>query len=152
MQHAVRLDRDRWARFNIRYRRSLPRRPSDHRSINPSAPDVGFHLRYDGAMGVTLPDEAQLFAVNFVGSSNGAPALTGHFLVDTQHRTDVLSVETHFVASGPRVSPLVGGTGLEPDRLLGVARDSLMCVPLDAVQHDGRVPGPSSDPSAVSQA
>ena len=84
MQRAVLLGRDSWMRFNNRSYRSLPPRPSDHRTfgelelshhapagvrayaINPVASGGSFHLRYDGAVGVTLSDEPQLLAVNLV--------------------------------------------------------------------------------------
>ena len=98
MQHAVVLGRDSWMRFINRSYRSLPPRPSDHQifgelelchhapagvgasAINPVASGGGFHLRYNGAVGVTLSDEPQLLAVNLV-HSNGSQALTGHYLV-----------------------------------------------------------------------
>ena len=81
--------------FHNRSNRSLPPRPSDHEifgelelshhpsagvrayAINPVASGGGFHLRYDGTVGVTLSDELQLLAVNLV-RSNGSEALTGH--------------------------------------------------------------------------
>ena len=37
-------------------------------------------------------------------------------------------------------------SNLEPGDILGVAHASLMCVPLDALQHDGRPSSPSSGP------
>ena len=40
-------------------------------------------------------------------------------------------------------------SNLEPGDLIGVAHAPLMCVPLDALQHDGRPSGPSSDPPGV---
>ena len=43
----------------------------------PVASSGGFHLRYDGTVGVTLSDELQLLAVDLV-RSNGSQALTGH--------------------------------------------------------------------------
>ena len=72
MQHAVLLGRDGWMRFNNRTYRSLPLRPSDLRIfgelelshharvgvradvVNSVASGGGFHLCYDGAVGVTL--------------------------------------------------------------------------------------------------
>ena len=78
LQHAVLLVRDILMRFSNLSYRSLPRRPSDHRifcemefshhapagvqayTIDPVASGGGFHLRYDGAVGVTLSDEPQL--------------------------------------------------------------------------------------------
>ena len=125
MQHAVLLGRDSWMRLNSRSYRSLPPRPSGHRIfgelelshhastgvrayvMDPVASGGGFHLRYNGAVGVTLSDEPQLFAVNLV-RSNGSQALTGHYLVDMPPQSDVPSVEKHFVASGRQVIPLVG--------------------------------------------
>ena len=71
MQHAVLLGRDRWVRFNTRSYRALPPRPHDNRvfgeltiyhhaktgvsayAIDPTGTDGGFHLLYDGAVGVT---------------------------------------------------------------------------------------------------
>ena len=38
---------------------------------------------------------------------------------------------------------------LEPGDILGVAHAPLMCVPLDVLRHDSRVPGLSSGPLAV---
>ena len=73
-QHAVLLGRDCWMRFNSRSYRFLPPRPSDQRvfgelelvhhaptgisvyAIDPTASGGGFHLRYEGATGVTLSD------------------------------------------------------------------------------------------------
>ena len=96
MQHAVLLGRDSWMRFNIRSYRALPPRPRDSRvfgeltlshhattgvsahAIDPIAEDGGFHLLYEGTVGVTLSDEPQLLEVNLV-RSNGSPALTGHY-------------------------------------------------------------------------
>ena len=70
MQHAVLLGRDSWMRFNARSYRALPPRPHDHRgfgeltlshhattgvsayAIEPIAADGGFHLFYDGTIGV----------------------------------------------------------------------------------------------------
>ena len=95
MQHAVLLGRDSWMRFNTRSYRALPLRPPDNRvlgeltlshrattglavyAVDPAASNGAFHLRYDGATGVTLSDEPQLLAVKLV-CSNGSPALTGH--------------------------------------------------------------------------
>ena len=64
-------------------------------------------------------------------------------------QSDLPSEEEHFVASGRQVRPLVGVSNLEPGDLLGVAHAPLMCVPLDALQLDGRPSGPSSDPPGV---
>ena len=113
-------------------------------AINPVASGGGFHFRYDGAVGVTLSDEPLLLTVDLVCSS-GSQALTGHYLVDMFSQSDLPS-EEHFVASRRQVIPLVGMSNLEPGDLLGVAHAPLMCVPLDALQHDGR---PSSDPPGV---
>ena len=166
MQHAALLGRDSWMRLNNRSYRSLPPRPSDHRifgelelshhapagmrayAITPVASGGGFHLRYDGTVGVTLSDEPQLLAVNLV-RSNGSQALTKHHLVDMLPQADLLSEEEHFVTYGWHVISLVGVSNLEPGDLLGVAHAPLMCVPLDTLQHDDRPPGPSSDPPGV---
>ena len=117
-------------------------------AIYPVASGGGFHLRYDGTVGVTLSDEPQLLAVSLVGS-NGSQALTRHYLVDRLPQPDMPSVGKHFVASGWQVLPLVGVADLEPGDILGVARARLLCVPLDVWQHDSRAPGPSSGPPAM---
>ena len=57
---------------------------------------------------------------------------------------DLPSREENLGASGRQVIPLVGVSNLEPGDILGVAHVPLMCVPLDALQHDGQ---PSSPPS-----
>ena len=116
MQHMLR-GRDSWMRLNNRTYRSLPPQPSDHRifgelesshhapagvrayALNPVASGGGFHLCYDGDVGVTLSDEPKLLAVNLV-RSNGSQAFTGHYLVDMLPRSDLPSEEKHFVASG----------------------------------------------------
>ena len=82
-------------RFNTRAYRALPPRPDDNRvfgeltlsnhatssvsayAIDPTATDGGFHLLYDGTIGVTLSDEPQLLEVNFM-RSNGSPPVTEH--------------------------------------------------------------------------
>ena len=112
MQHAVMLGRDSWMRFNYRTYRSLPPRLTDHRifgelelshhasagvrayAVNPVASSGGFHLCYDGAVGVTLSDEPLLLTVDLVRSS-GSQALTGHYLVDMFSQSDLPS-EEHF--------------------------------------------------------
>ena len=129
MQHAVLMGRDSWMRFNFRSYRSLPPWPSDHRffgelelshhvpagvrayAIHPVASGGGFHLRYDGVVGVTLSDEPQLLAVNLV-RSNESQALTGHYVVDMLPQSEMPSEEEHFVASGRQVIPLVGVSNL----------------------------------------
>ena len=145
---------------------ALPPRPSDHRifgelelshhapagvrayAVNPVASGEGFHLCYDGAVGVTLSDQPILLAVNLV-RSYGSQALTGHYLVDMLSQSDLSSEEEHFVASGRQAIPLVGVSNLEPGDLLGVAHAPLMNVPLDALQHVGGPSGHSSDPPEV---
>ena len=69
--------------------------------------------------------------------------------MDMLPQSDLPSEEEHFVASGRQVVPLIGVSNLEPGDFLGVAHAPLMCVPLDAIQHDGRPSGPSSDPPGV---
>ena len=118
-------------------------------AINPVASGGDFHLRYDGAVGVTLSDEPQLLAVNLV-RSNGSQALSGHYLVDMPPQSEFPPVEEQFVASGRQVIPLVRVSNLEdPGDTLGVAHASLMYILLDALQHDGRPSGPSSGPPGV---
>ena len=166
MQHAVLLGRDSWTRFNNRSYRALPPGPHANRvlgeltlshhattgvsayAIDPTATDGGFHLLYDGTVGVTLSDEPQLLEVNLV-RSNGSPALTGHYLVDMLPQPGILSMQEHFVASGRQVLPLTGVADLEPGDLVGVAHAPLLRVPLDALQHVTHAaetnPGQSAD-------
>ena len=73
-------------------------------AIDPIAPDGGFHLLYDGTVGVTLSDEPQLLEVNLV-RINGSLALTGHYLVDMLPLSSILSMQEHFVASWRQVLP-----------------------------------------------
>ena len=73
-------------------------------AIDPIAADDGFHLLYDGTVGVTLSDQPQLLEVNLV-RSNGSPALTGHYLVDILSQPDILSKQERVVASGRKVLP-----------------------------------------------
>ena len=96
---------------------ALPLRYSRVYAINPVASGGGFHLRYEGAAGVTLSDDPQLLAVNLV-RRDGSPALTEHCLVDITPQPDLPSVEEHFVASGQQVVPLVGVADLKPRDIL----------------------------------
>ena len=112
-------------------------------AIDSVASGGGFHLRYDGAVGVTLSDEPQLLAVDLI-HSNGSQALNGHYLVDRLPQSDLSSVKEHVVSSGRQVPPLIRGANLEPGEILGVTHAPLMSVPLDALQHDGQTSGTSS--------
>ena len=130
-------------RFNTRSYRTLPPRPYDNRfpgeltlshhattgvsayAIDPTATDGGFHLLYDGTVGVTLSNEPQLLEVNLV-RNNGSPALTGPYLVDMLSQPGILSVPEHFVASGRQVLPLTGFADLEAGDLVGVAHAPLL--------------------------
>ena len=94
-------------------------------SINTVASGGGFHLRYDGTVGVTLSGKPQLLAVNLV-RSNRPQALTGHFVVDMLPQSDLPSMEEHFVASGRPVLPLVRMADLELGDILGVTHAPLM--------------------------
>ena len=114
--------------------------------INPVASGGGFHLRYDGAVGVTLFNEPQLFAGNFV-RGKGSQALTGHYLVYMLPQSDLPLGEEPFVASGRKVIPRVGATNFEAGDILDVG--PLMCIPLDALHHNGRPSGPCSYPLAM---
>ena len=114
---SVVLGRDVWMRFRTRSYRTLRPPPYDNRvfgeltlshhattgvsayAMDLTATDGGFHLLYDGAVGLTLSDEPQLLAVNLV-RSKGSPALTGQYLVDTLPQPGIVSVQEHFVASG----------------------------------------------------
>ena len=73
-------------------------------AIDPISEDGGFHLLYEGTVGVTLSDEPQLLEVNLV-RSNGSLALTGHYLVDMLPQPSILSMQEHFVASWRQVLP-----------------------------------------------
>ena len=166
MQHAVVQGRDSWIRSNTRSYRPLPPRPPVHRvfgelevchhalaglrtyAINMVASGGGFHLRYYGAISVTLSDKKQLLPVNLV-CSNGYHALIGYYLVDMFLPSDLPCDEEHFVAFGRQVIPLVGVLNLEPGGILGVAHAPLMCVPLDALQHDGWPSDPSTGSPGV---
>ena len=139
-------------RFNTHSYRALPPRPDDNRAfgeltssnhattgvsayaIDPIAADGGFHLLYDGTVGVSLSDEPQLLEVNLV-RCNGSPALTGHYLDDMLPQPSILSMQEHFVASGRQVLPLTVVADLEPGDLVGVAHAPLLSVPLGALQH-----------------
>ena len=153
--------------FSSRFYRSLPPRPSDllvfgeldlvHHAPtgmsvyanDPVASGGGFHLRYEGATGVTPSDDCQLLAVYLV-RIDGSPARTGHNFVDMMPQPDLSSVEEHFVASGRQVLPLVRVAALEPRDILGVAHAPLLTVPLDGFQQDNRAPSTTSGPSEVS--
>ena len=152
MQHAVLLRRDSRMRLNTRSYRSFPPRPSDQRVFGemtlshhaptgasdfvpgPLASGGGFHLRYDGADRVTLSDEPQLLAINFV-RSNGLPALTGHYFVEKLPQPDLLLAEEHVAASGRQVLHISSAADLEPGDLLGVAHAPLMRAPIAVFQY-----------------
>ena len=139
MQHAVLLGRDSWMRVNSRSYRSLPPRRSDQRdfgelelvhhaptgmsvyAFDPAASGGSFHLRYEGASGVTLSGDLQLLAVNLV-RSDGSPALTGHYLVDMMPQPNLTSIAEHFVDSGRQVRPLDTVADAEPGYTLGVGQ------------------------------
>ena len=112
-------------------------------AIDPVTLGGSFHLRYDGAVGVTLSDEPQLLAVNLF-RSNGSQAFTGHYLVDMLPHSDLPTLKEHFVTSERQVLPLVGVAKLEPGDILGVTHAPLMCVPLDAMHSGPRVVTPIS--------
>ena len=152
-------------RFNTRSYRSFPPRPSDQRVFgeltlsrhaptgasafvpDPLAPGGGFHLRYDGADGVTLSDEPQLLAVNLV-RSNGLPALTGHYLAEMLPQPDLLFAEEYFAASGRQVLPISGASDLEPGDLLGVTHAPLMRAPIAVFQSTNGAPAVSPPTNA----
>ena len=117
-------------------------------AIDPVTLGGSFHLRYDGAVGVTLSDEPQLLAVNLF-RSNGSQAFTGHYLVDMLPHSDLPTLKEHFVTSERQVLPLVGVAKLEPGDILGVTHAPLMCVALNVLQPDSRAPGLYSGPPAV---
>ena len=117
-------------------------------AIDRVASGGGFHLRYDGAVGVTLSDEPLLLAVNLV-RSNGSQTPTGYYLVDTLSQSDLPSPVEYFVVSGRQVLPFVGVADLEPGDSLGVTHAPLMCVALNVLQPDSRAPGLYSGPPAV---
>ena len=103
-------------------------------AIDPIAADGGFHLLYDGTVGVTLSDEPQQLEVNLM-RSNGSPALTGHYLVAMLPQPGILSMQEHFVASVRQVLPLTDVADLEPGDLVGFAHAPLLSASLGAVQH-----------------
>ena len=87
-------------------------------TIDPVASGGDFHLRYDGAVGLTLSDEPQLLAVNLV-RSNGSQALTGHTnwstcspsLTCPQWRNNLSTLDTRsFPSLGWRISSLAIST------------------------------------------
>ena len=102
--------------FFTRSYRALPPRPHDNRvfgeltlshhattgvsayAIDPTATDGGFHLLYDGTVGVTLSDEPQLLEVNLM-RSNGSPPVTEHYRVDMLPQPGIRLMQEHFVAS-----------------------------------------------------
>ena len=73
--------------------------------------------------------------------SNGSQALAGNYLIDMLPQSELPSVEEHVVSSGQQVFLLVGVANLEPGGILGVVHAPLMCVPVDAIQHDSRPRG-----------
>ena len=122
MQHAALLGRNSWMRFNTRSYRALPHHPHDNRAlgeltmshhaktgvsayaIDPTAMDGGFHLLYDGAVGVTLSDEPQLLEANLV-RSNGSPALTEQYFVDMPPKPASFRCRNTLLPQGNRWSP-----------------------------------------------
>ena len=152
MKHTALLERDSWMRFNNRSHRALPPCPhgngvfgeltlSHHATtgvsayaIDPTATDGGFHLLYDGTVGVTLSDEPQLLEVNLV-RSNGSPALAENYVFDMLPQPGIISMQEHFVASGRQVLLLTGVADLEPGDLVEVAHASRLRVPLGALRH-----------------
>ena len=168
IQHAVLLGRDSWMRFNTRSCRALPPRSHDDRvfgkltlshhattgvsacAIDHTETDVGFHLLYDGAVGVTSSDEPRLLEVNLV-RSNGSPALTRQHLVDTLPQPGLFRVQKHLVASGRQVLPLTGVADLEPGDLVAVAHSPRVSVPLNALQHADQAAEPHPGQTAERQ-
>ena len=155
-------------RFSTRSYRALPPRPLDNEvlggltlsrhatkgvaayAVDPAATNGAFHLLYDSTTSVALSDEPQLLAVNLV-RSNGSPALTEHYSVDTLPQPDILSGQKHFVASGRLVLPLTGVEDLEPGDLVGVADTPILRVPLGALQHTTHAAGPHPGQTLESQ-
>ena len=79
----------------------------------------------------------------FTWLSGAHQALSGEHV----SQSDLPTEEEHSVASGRQVIPLDEVSN--PGDLLGVAHALLTCVPLDALQHDGRPSDPSSDRPGV---
>ena len=146
MSHAVLLGRDSWMRFNSR-RYSRPSDDSRFGELvlaqhsdrgakayarDPSAVGTAFHLRYAGPTGVSLSHMPKMLEVNLVRCS-GAPALTGHYMVDTLPHDGLFTISELFVADGRQMVPLAGTADLEPGDLLGTASTPLLRVPVDAV-------------------
>ena len=76
-------------------------------ALDPVASSGGFHLCYDGAVGVTLSDELQVLAVNLV-RSNGSQALNGHYLVDMLPQSDLPQRRNTVSPPGDRSFPSLG--------------------------------------------
>ena len=146
MSHAVLLGRDSWMRFNSR-RYSRPSDDSRFGELvlvqhsdrgakayarDPSAVGTAFHLRYAGPTGVSLSHMPKMLEVNLVRCS-GAPALTGHYMVDTLPHDGLFTTSELFVADGRQMVPLAGTADLEPEDLLGTASTSLLRGFVDAV-------------------
>ena len=83
----------------------------------------------------------KLVKVNLVRQS-GAPAFTGHYIVNMISREDLLPDTVMFVSDGHQTIPLSGSTDLEPGDLLGNSLSPLVQVPLATLGH------PSLDPPA----
>lgn len=64
---------------------------------------------------------------------------------------DLLLADERFVAFERKVLPLVGPEDIVPGDLLGVAYPPPMRVPLNALQHDNQITGPSCGSPAVLQ-
>ena len=64
-------------------------------------------------------------------------------------QSDMSYVEERFLAAGRQVIPLVEAVNLDPGDIPGLAHAPLMYAPLNAMQHDSRLPDHSPGRSAV---
>ena len=134
MQHAVFIGRDSGVKVSELSYRTLPPRPyanhalgdlivSHHNSrgavdfvTNCSARTGGYPRVYSGDRGIFH----QLVPVS-LARSNGAPALTGRYLVDGLHGATDSSVDENLIETGLQQIPLANTAELEPGDLLGTS-------------------------------
>ena len=161
MKHPILLGLDSWMRFERRSYTTLPREPQlPHQPPRPTRGELSlhhhdpnmasafipddrytddvYHLRFAGTKVISFSSSPKLVKVNLVHQS-GAPAFTGHYMVNMLSREDLLSDKVIF---GHQTIPLSGSTDLEPGDLLGTSLSPLVQVPLATLEH------PSFDPPA----
>ena len=96
--------------------------------------DDAYHLRFAGTKVISLSSSPKLVKVNLVRQS-GAPAFTGHYMVNTISREDLLPDTVIFVSDGHQTLSLSGSIDLEPGDLLGTSLSPLVQVPLATLGH-----------------